>query len=218
MSNTLKLGLSSKHYTTACLELLSNMGYNFDRGNDRSYLIHAHGNIKIDIFLLNTHDIPICLKKGYLDIGILQSAVLEEECISLKRLLDLKFGIGDMVIAVNEESSIDNIKDLNGRIVATRNPNLSKKFFDKHKIYPELFVTSKGTEVFPLMSDKISAMIEYRKSGETIKANKLKEIEIIMNSSLLLVSNKETELIIKFTNEIKEYFLDNKVPTKWISV
>jgi len=218
-NNVLRMGVSSKHYTNAYLEFLSKLGWESEHTNSRNYYRQLlNSAFDIDLFLMNTHDIPLCIDKGYLDIGVLQKSVIEEERVTVTESLELPFGIGEMVIAVPKNSCIKELKDLNHKIIATRNPNITKRFFSEKGMDVEIFKVSKGTEVFPHLSEDISGMVEYRKTGETIRANNLVEIQSIMKSSLLIVEKKATPLCIEFCNQARTYIENNNIPNEWIYV
>jgi len=219
MKEILKVGISSKHYTVACLELINKIGWKLELSHPRNYTKKATGTqYDLQIHLMNTHDIPKCVQRGYIDIGILQYSVLTEERTNVIKLIDLNFGLGEMVIAVPMNSAIKRVRDLEGRTIATRNPVLTKKYFEEIRIHVDLFVVQNGTEVFPNLSDEISGMVEYKKTGETIRENNLRIIGSIFKSSLRCVSTVETPLIKDFCLNIRNFLSAEGIPGEWLYV
>jgi ATP phosphoribosyltransferase len=84
---------------------------------------------------------------------------------------------------------ISNIKDLEGKKIATSYPNLLSHFLQNNSINSSIHEISGSVEIAPRigLADAICDLVS---SGSTLFTNELKEIETILFSEAVLISNK----------------------------
>lgn len=176
--------LSEKIY-----ELLNKAGLNFESKSERCLQIKTQDK-KCSLIFVRTQDIPKFLDAKVADIGFTGLDIVEEEGIDLDVIKRFDFGYCDMVVAVKEEDKIEKVEDLPDVInVATSFPNIAKKFFaSKGKVAKIIEVTG-AVEITPNLglSDVI---VDITSSGSTLKQNRLKVIDKIMDSSCVIVQRK----------------------------
>lgn len=176
--------LSEKIY-----ELLNKAGLNFETKSERCLHIKTHDK-KCSLIFVRTQDIPKFLDAKVADIGFTGLDIVEEEGIELDVIKRFDFGYCDMVVAVKEEDKIEKVEDLPDVInVATSFPNIAKKFFASKGKTAKIIEVTGAVEITPNLglSDVI---VDITSSGSTLKQNRLKVIDKIMDSSCVIVQRK----------------------------
>lgn len=191
--------LSEKIY-----ELLNAAGLNFEAKSERCLHISTHDK-KCSLIFVRTQDIPKFLEAKVAHIGFTGLDIVEEEGIDLDVIKRFDFGYCDMVVAVREEDKYQKTEDLPDTInVATSFPNIAKKFFNKKGKTAKIIEVNGAVEITPSLglSDVI---VDITSSGSTLKQNRLKIIDKIMDSSCVIVQRKDLNNDIK--KQIEELLL-----------
>jgi ATP phosphoribosyltransferase len=101
-----------------------------------------------------------------------------------------KQGLGKVrwVLAVPEDSVFKKAEDLAGKIIATELVNVTRNFFAGRNVPVKVEFSWGATEVKPpTLAD---AIVEITETGSSLRANRLRIIETIMESSTQLIANK----------------------------
>ncbi len=172
------------------IELL--MKADIDLGEDwgRKLYVTAE-NQDIEVLFVRAQDIPGFIDTGSVDLGITGQDQIAESGCDLEELLELEFGHCRLSIAVPEASNIRSVDDIeSGTCVATSFPNITKRFFDSKKKKVEIIDVGGAAEIMPYIgvSDIIVDLVS---SGTTLKTNRLLEVETILESQAVVVSNKK---------------------------
>ena len=94
------------------------------------------------------------------------------------------------VLAVPEESDFKSVKDLQGKRISTEVVNIARKYLAKNGVEALVEFSWGATEAKPRrLSD---AIIEVTETGESLRANKLRIIDTVMESTTRLIANKES--------------------------
>jgi len=146
--------------------------------------------VKNNNFLLaKPKDIPAYIEHGAADIGITGKDVIREHNKNLYELLDLGFGSCDLVVAVPEQSGIENVENIpeHSRI-ATSYPEITRRYFNKIGIQVDIIYLSGSVELGPQvgLSDVI---VDISSTGTTLRKNNLVPIAKVIESSARLVVN-----------------------------
>jgi ATP phosphoribosyltransferase len=137
-------------------------------------------------------DIPEFVADGAADIGMTGLDLIEENSASVEILEDLNFGSAKLVLAVPEDSSIEKLSDIvDGALVATEFPNLTKKYLKSNKINAKIVELSGSTEIAPFIG-VADIIADLTSTGTTLKMNHLKIIDTILESSIKLIANKKS--------------------------
>ena len=139
-------------------------------------------------------DVPKYVELGTADIGIVGSDCISESGCEIYEPMSLSFGKCKMVVAAMRKNKI-NLKPGEEIKVATKYPNITRKYFSKKKLIPNIIYLNGSVELAPIvgLSDVI---VDITETGETIKKNDLKIIDTIMNISAKVIVNK-TSLKVK---------------------
>jgi ATP phosphoribosyltransferase len=142
----------------------------------------------IDIFLRDD-DIPQYVFDNVADIGIVGQNVVAEKNKDIKQIKPLGFGKCRLSIAVSKNQIYQSIADLNNLKIATTYSSILSSYLEKKNCTAEIHEISGSVEIAPSigLADAICDLVS---SGSTLFTNGLKEVETIMNSEAVLVSNK----------------------------
>lgn len=151
---------------------------------------------EIDCVLVRPIPMATLLEKGFLDAGVsTDSAVLETKAkvnvVCELEYLKPAFGKMRLVVGVPEDSKIRTLKDLNGKKIITRVPNISKDFLGKNKVRAEILYSDAPLNE-PIVGVAADAIIEFFLFGDFFKAYKLRVLATIRERSLILIANKES--------------------------
>ena len=93
------------------------------------------------------------------------------------------------VLAVPENSSIQSVKDLRGKRIATEVVNLTKKYLRQHKVKAEVEFSWGATEV--KAHELVDAIVEITETGSSLRANKLRIVDTLLYSTPRLIANHD---------------------------
>jgi ATP phosphoribosyltransferase len=129
-------------------------------------------------------DVPTYVEHGIADLGIAGRDTLEEQSRDLYEPLDLQIGRCRLVVARPAPHAATD-PERNPR-VATKYPRVSARHYRGKGIQPELIPLSGSIELAPLtgLADEIVDLVE---SGETLRQNRLVEVETVFEVSSRLV-------------------------------
>ncbi len=90
----------------------------------------------------------------------------------------------------SRDSKIRSVKDLEGKRIATELVRVTKKYLKKNKVNAKVEFSWGATETkCPKLVD---AIVELTETGASLKANKLRIIDELIQSSTLLIANKKS--------------------------
>ena len=213
MSKKIIIALPRGRIIEECKKLLSKTSFApdpllYDKNTRK--LTFSSKDKNIDYIKVRAFDVCTFVAFGAADIGIAGDDVIQEYQYSeVYAPLDLNIGHCRLSVAAptrlikkDDPSTWSNIR------VATKYPNLAKKFFANKSIQIETIKLNGSMELAPSLS-MCRKIVDLVSTGKTLKENGLKEIDKIMDVQSKLIINrsayktktKKIELII---NEIKE--------------
>ncbi|MFH1125819.1 MAG: ATP phosphoribosyltransferase [Candidatus Altiarchaeota archaeon] len=190
----LRFGLPKGSLQDSTFKMFEKAGFHITVSS-RSY----HPNIddpEIQPVLLRAQEIPRYVESGILDAGltgfdwIVENGV-DKKVVEVAELLYAKQGLGRVrwVLAVPEESGIKSVRDLNGKSVATEVVNLTKSYLKKHKVKADVEFSWGATEV--KAGELVDAIVEITETGSSLRANKLRIVDTILESTTRFIANKK---------------------------
>lgn len=175
----------------SAIRLMNKIGFPVPDSSNRT-LLAEFGKGRYQILLARAQDIPEFVELGAADLGITGLDLVMETGRDIEMVMDLDFGKCRLVVAVPDESKMENIDDVKaGCTVATCFPNLTKAYFSKLGKDIQVAEVSGAAEVAPQvgLADIITDLTE---TGSTLKLNHLKEIGVILESRAVLVGNRKS--------------------------
>lgn len=188
----IRIALPSKgRISGPAVEILEKAGIGLIDNSNRKLFSYTF-DPEITVMFTRASDIPEYVKDGAADIGVTGYDLVKENGADVEILEDLHFGHTRLVIAAPENSEFKTKDDLKRvKTVATEFPNLTKAYFKENNISARIFSLSGATEVAPLIgvADVISDLTS---SGTTLKMNHLREVDTVLESSVVLIANKDS--------------------------
>jgi ATP phosphoribosyltransferase len=175
--------------TEHTLNLLRSIGLEFDSYKQR--LFSSVSNFELDILYSRDDDIPEYLATGTADLGVVGQNLIFEEGVDVAELTPVGFGHCALVVAVPKESGITDIKQLEGRKIASSYPKSARKFLGQHGIQAELITLSGAVELAPNLG-LAHGIVEITATGSSLVLNDLVAIHEIMKSEAVLAANLES--------------------------
>ncbi len=171
------------------LKLLQSCGLRFARSKDK--LFWYGKDFPVDLLLVRDDDIPRMLLDGVCELGIVGENIAQEVMLErnngngLRQLRKLRFGGCRLSLAVPENSSIESAAELNDCRIATSYPALTRSLLSQQGISAKIVELSGSVEIAPGLgtADAISDLVS---TGTTLRANHLRELETLFESTAAL--------------------------------
>src|SRR4030095_11046156 len=189
MSENLKIAVQKKgRLYDGSMALLKECGIDVSNGNNQLRVQAA--NFPLEIFFLRDDDIPEYVQDAVADIGFVGENVVKEKNKVVDTIEKLGFGKCRLSIAVPKSGSLQSISDLNEKRIATSYPEILSGYLKQKNINASIHEISGSVEIAPRigLADAICDLVS---SGSTLFTNELKEIETILSSESILISNKK---------------------------
>ncbi len=160
--------------------------------NGRSY--HAStSDPEIDCMLIRAQEMARYVEHGAIDAGLTGLDWVIESGLQVATVTDLIYakrsrGKVRWVLAVPENSAFQRAEDLSGRIIATELVNVTRNYFSQKKVDVRVEFSWGATEVKPPML--ADAIVEVTETGSSLKANRLRVLETVLESNTQLIANK----------------------------
>jgi ATP phosphoribosyltransferase len=189
----LKLGIPKGSLENATIDLFRRAGFNITTSS-RSYF-PAIDDPDIECMLIRAQEMARYVEDGILDAGLTGRDWVEENAADVETIVDLiyakqSFGKVRWVLAVPDASPFQSVKDLQGRIIATELVETTKRYLARNGVTAKVEFSWGATEVKPpVLAD---AIVEVTETGSSLRANKLRIVETVLESNTQLIANKES--------------------------
>lgn len=188
--NSLAVGLPSGSLMEPTLQLFARAGFQIS-GSSRSYR-PVVDDPELEIRLLRAQEISRYVEHGFLDCGITGLDWVAENASVVETVCKLPYSKASSrptrwVLAVAENSPFQCAADLAGKRVATEAVGLARRFFADRQIPIEVEFSWGATEV--KVPDLVDAIIDVTETGSSLRANKLRIIETILESYPAFIAN-----------------------------
>ena len=187
----LKLGIPKGSLEHATVDLFRRAGFAITISS-RSYF-PGIDDPDIECMLIRAQEMARYVEDGILDAGLTGRDWVEENEADVVAAADLiyakqSFGKVRWVLAVPEASPLHSVKDLQGRIIATELVGTTKRYLAANGVSAKVEFSWGATEVKPpVLAD---AIVEVTETGSSLRANKLKIIDTVLESNTQLIANK----------------------------
>ncbi len=189
---TLKLGLPKGSLQTATFELMRRAGYVVTVA-ERSYY-PVIDDRDISCMLVRAQEMARYVEDGALDCGLTGHDWVVENDADVHAVCSLvyakqSFGKVRWVLAVPEASDIRSIADLEGKVLATELVGVTKRWLAEHGVQAKVEFSWGATEAkLPQLAD---AIVEVTETGSSLRANKLRIVETVLESSTQFIVNND---------------------------
>jgi len=203
----LRLGLPKGSLQEATLKLFRKAGYHVTVSGRSYYPIFD--DIEIESMLIRAQEMARYVENGIIDCGLTGHDWIMEQNADIKEVAELTYGKEGLrpvrwVIAVPIDSKIKTIRDLNGKRIATELVGFTKRYLKAHRIRADVDFSWGATEVKP--PHLADAIVELTETGSSLRANNLRIVETILQSSTRFISNRKA-----WQNRWKQQKMENLV-------
>jgi len=215
-----RFAIPKGHLAEATFRTLERAGYIIS-GTERTYRPTIN-DPRIDLKILRPQEIPIFVSEGLQDVGITGLDWIEETHADVEVLVDLEYSRAKLVVAVPKSfTAINSLSDLLERFIredgilkiSTEYLNLSAEYLKTNPVYQGAFGDADPVTVTPWWrrgeNQKVSiylsfgateakppedadAIVEVAETGASLEQNDLKVIETLMESTAVLIGNKDS--------------------------
>ena len=193
--------------------------------SSKRILLVQSSNFPVEVLFLRDDDIPQSVANGIADLGIVGENEFVERNEDAEIIKRLGFSKCHLSLAIPKDVDYPGLSWFAGRKIATSYPGILKRFLDERGVKADIHVITGSVEIAPGIN-LADAIFDIVSSGSTLVSNRLKEVEIVMQSEALLIANKHLsdkkkeilkELLFRIeavkAAEDKKYILMN-VPTE----
>jgi ATP phosphoribosyltransferase len=187
----LRLGIPKGSLQEATLALLARAGLQV-YVSPRSYFASTN-DLEVECMLIRAQEMARYVEHGALDVGMTGSDWVTESGLEVVTVADLIYakqsrGKVRWVLAVPEDSPVQRAEDLQGATIATELVSVTGRYFQQRGIDVRVEFSWGATEVKPpTLAD---AIVEVTETGSSLKANRLRIIETLLESNTQIIANK----------------------------
>lgn len=186
----LKLGIPKGSLQDATIALFERAGWRIF-ANGRSYFPQID-DAEIECMLIRAQEMARYVEKGVLDAGLTGVDWVVESGLDVESIASLTYAKQSRtkvrwVLAVPEESPYQRAEDLEGTTIATELVEVTKRYFAAKGVQVRVEFSWGATEVKPpTLAD---AIVEVTETGSSLRANRLRIIDTVMESETHLIAN-----------------------------
>ncbi len=201
----LKLGIPKGSLQDATVALFERAGWRIF-ANGRSYF-PTIDDTEIECMLVRAQEMARYVEHGALDAGLTGNDWVLENESDVERVTSLTYSKQSRqrvkwVLAVPEDSPFERPEDLAGKTIATELVEFTKRYFASRQIPVRVEFSWGATEVKPPML--ADAIVEVTETGSSLRANRLRILETLMESETQLIANKHA-----FADPFKRQKIEN---------
>jgi ATP phosphoribosyltransferase len=190
--NVLKLGIPAGSLQDSTAALFRQAGYTI-HFSSRSYY-PSIDDPEIECLLIRAQEMARYVEQGVLDAGITGHDWVVETQADVVEICEMIFSKVSRrkvrwVLAVPEDSSIQSVADLAGKRIATEAVGLTRTYLAKHNVEAQVEFSWGATEVKP--PQLADAIVEVTETGSSLRANNLRILDTVLESSTRLIANKD---------------------------
>jgi ATP phosphoribosyltransferase len=190
--NGLKLGLPKGSLQESTLRLFKKAGYNISISSRSYYPVVDDPDISA--MLIRAQEMARYVEDGYLDCGLTGLDWIREQNADVVEVAELQYGKEGFrpvrwVIAVPVDSKIKSVKDLQGKRIATELMGFTKRYLKSKGVTAQVDFSWGATEVKP--PQLADAIVDVTETGSSLRANNLRIVEVILESTTRFVANKK---------------------------
>jgi ATP phosphoribosyltransferase len=188
----IRLGLPKGSLQESTFDLFRRAGFSISVGS-RSYYPRLD-DPEIEAVLIRAQEIPRYVEQGAIDAGITGLDWLKESGAAVKEIADLVYAKAGFrpvrwVLAVPEDSPFKTPEDFSGKRIATELVGVTRGYFAGRGIECEVEFSWGATEVKP--PQLADGIVELTETGSSLRANNLRIVETILESTTRLIANEE---------------------------
>ena len=189
---TLRLGLPKGSLQASTLKLFAKAGYKFSV-SERSYY-PTSDDPEIELMLIRAQEMAGYVENGIIDCGLTGKDWIMEQNAKVREVAELNYAKEGLrpvrwVLAVPKDSRIKSVKGLQGKRISTELVGYTKRWLKRNGVTANVDFSWGATEVKPpILCD---AIVELTETGSSLKANNLRIVEVLFESTTRFISNNK---------------------------
>lgn len=189
----LMLGLPKGSLEESTLKLFAKAGYKIAKSS-RSYR-PSFDDPQLDGRFIRAQEMSRYVENGFFDCGLTGYDWVVENNSDVIEVCDLIYSRASnvksrWVLVVPEDSTVQSVKDLEGKRIATEVTNIVEKYLEVNEVKADVEFSWGATEV--KVPDMVDAIVDLTETGNSIRANKLRIVDVLLETNTKLVANKES--------------------------
>ena len=193
MGEFLNFGLPKGSLEDATIDLFAKAGFRISKG-PRSYR-PAWDDPDLDGRFVRAQEMSRYVEHGFFDCGLTGRDWVLENASNVVEVADLVYSrasnrISKWVLAVPDDSDIREVGDLEGKTIATELVNVAKNYLSERGIGADVEFSWGATEV--KVPELVDAIVDLTETGNSLRANKLRIVEVILETNTILIANKDS--------------------------
>ena len=187
----LMFGLPKGSLEDSTIRLFGKAGFNITK-RSRSYR-PSFDDSDLDGRFVRAQEVSQYVEHGYFDCGLTGQDWVRENNSDVIEVCDLVYSRASnrrsrWIIAVPQASSIQTVKDLQGKRIATEVVNLTRQFLSDKGVQADIEFSWGATEV--KVPDLVDAIVDLTETGSSLRANKLRIVDTLLYTNTVLIANK----------------------------
>jgi ATP phosphoribosyltransferase len=193
MPPLIRLGLPKGSLQDSTFQLFRRAGYRFSVV-ERSYYVNSD-DPDLEPVLIRAQEMARYVEQGLFDAGLTGLDWIRETDSDVVEITELVYSKVSMrpvrwVLAVPQDSDIHSVKDLEGKRIATEVVELTRRWLAEHGVNAKVEFSWGATEIkAPAFVD---AIVEVTETGSSLRANKLRIVETLLESTTRFIANKQS--------------------------
>ena len=191
--NELILGIPKGSLQESTINMMGKAGFRV-QVSARSYY-PAVDDEELRCRLIRPQDMPRFVERGIADAGLTGADWVAENGSDVETVVELLYAKQELtpvrwVIAVHEDSDIQTVEDLAGKRISTELVNVTRGFLAEHGVEAEIEFSHGATET--KVPDLVDAIVELTETGASLRANRLRVVGTVMESTTRLIACKDS--------------------------
>ncbi|APG26491.1 ATP phosphoribosyltransferase [Syntrophotalea acetylenivorans] len=193
MSQSIKFGIPKGSLEKATVELFEQAGWTI-RLSSRNYFPSIDDD-EISCNLIRSQEMAKYVERGTIDVGIAGRDWVEEnesDVVIVDNLVYSKVSRrpARWVLVVTQDSPVQRPEDLAGKTISTELVEFTRRYFAERNIPVDVEFSWGATEA-KVVEGLCDAIVEVTETGSTIRANNLRIVETLMESTPVILANKK---------------------------
>ncbi len=187
MSKPIRMALTKGRLEKDTVGLLEKLGFDCTSVHEKGRkLILPVPDANMEVVLAKANDVITYVEHGVCDIGVVGKDTIMEMDGKFYELADLGFGRCKFALATKK--GYDFYRGYGIKTIATKYPNVSRRFFEKKGMDTEIIKIEGSVELAPLL-ELADGIVDIVETGTTLKENGLEVIEDVAPISARLIAN-----------------------------
>lgn len=189
----LTIGIPKGSLQESTVEMMGRAGFRLHISS-RSYY-PSIDDVELSCRLVRPQDMPRYVARGIIDAGLTGKDWVSENGEAVNEVVSLVYAKQQLtkvrwVLAVPEDSAISDVKDLNGKRISTELVNVTREYLKANGVEAEVEFSHGATEA--KAPELVDAIVELTETGSSLRANKLRIIDTVMESTTVFIANNDS--------------------------